>query len=404
MRVVVIFGTIGLLSACSEMGFRAPIQDTGGDTEPEGEAIMRVEPPALSFGMAAPGDTVERSFYIYNDGDAPLSVVDVSIPSQGSSFTRIAVDGPVVLPGQFSEWRGIYRPSEGAPAEETAYLDIKSDAANQPTARVTLYGGELSAKYELTPMDHDFGELGLGAVEAQTFELTNAGNVTGWLGNAAFETDSSEFAVTDWGGLETLGPLEPGESKTFSIQYSPEDAVEDVGRFEIQTGQPEEPGVVATVSGTGVDDGLTTVRVLLTADSEWEGWLDGEPFTAANQADWRFGDDVVLRMEPGEHTLAIYAKDTNAVAAGFISAIYVDGTLVDVTGDGSWRITDSEPATDWTAVSFDDSSWGTPVACADTGTWGTYPQSFYDQGAAWVWVTADCLTLGEGWLRYSLSL
>jgi len=143
----------------------------------------------------------------------------------------------------------------------------------------------------------------------------------------------------------------------------------------------------------------------LTADDIWEGWVDG--IYLDSQAGWNQVDSYTMTLDSGTHVLGVNGWDTGLAIAGYMAQVTVDGVAVSLTGDGSWRYTDSTPATGWDLAGFDDSTWGIPFACSDTSPWGTDPADLLATGAIWVWYDAagDCRNaLDNAWFRYELTL
>jgi hypothetical protein len=152
-------------------------------------------------------------------------------------------------------------------------------------------------------------------------------------------------------------------------------------------------------------DGFTQhVKLIITADDAWDGWIDGTEFTAPGQDAWSTIDTLEWDLACGDHALALYATDTGMVIAGVLAAIEVEGTVTFVSGPTDWTMIDTAPPADWTDPAFDDSTWHIPEVCADGSPWGTTPQPLYDLGARWIWWTSNCRDLGEAWLRLNFTV
>lgn len=142
-----------------------------------------------------------------------------------------------------------------------------------------------------------------------------------------------------------------------------------------------------------------TVRIGLAADDVWEGWVDDVSFGTAEswwQATW-----TETQLDCGPHVLAVYATDMHQAIAGFIAVVEVEGTVVNTSADGSWKVVAGHGGAGWRSPGFDDSAWGPGQPCntADaTGWWGGSPADLLADGAWWLWPT-DCLALGDGSFR-----
>jgi hypothetical protein len=162
--------------------------------------------------------------------------------------------------------------------------------------------------------------------------------------------------------------------------------------------------------GDGTADCLeveTLVEISLTADDAWQGQIDGTVIGEHNG--WNQVDSFAYLLDSGSHLISIHAWDEGLAIAGFMAQVTVDGSSISLTGDGSWRITSGDEPTGWDQLDFDDSSWGIPVACADTSPWGGAPTELLDTGAQWVWynLAGDCRasdSLSHAWLRLEFDL
>lgn len=123
----------------------------------------------------------------------------------------------------------------------------------------------------------------------------------------------------------------------------------------------------------------------MTADDAYEVFLDGGFW--GSDTDWTDIETYTQPVPAGIHHLAVYAKDTQGVIAGFLGATSVEGVLVDVTGTGSaWRGTSTAPSGSWQTTT---AGLNTPVLATCTA-WDTYwPAPLLAQGADWIW-EKDC--------------
>lgn len=107
---------------------------------------------------------------------------------------------------------------------------------------------------------------------------------------------------------------------------------------------------------------------------------------------WALESFQSLTLASGTHTIAVRVDDIARAIAGFRMSVSVDGVETWVTGDSDWKVSDNAPVGAWTDVSYDDSTWGTPVVCPNG--WG-FPAGLATLNAGtsvWVW---DDLTFGR---------
>jgi hypothetical protein len=149
------------------------------------------------------------------------------------------------------------------------------------------------------------------------------------------------------------------------------------------------------------------LSVVLTADDAWVLWVNDQRIAEAEG--WKYTDiqdTTVSLFQDGEHVIAIHAYDVHGVISGLLAAISLDGIQQTVTGDGQWRMSKTQPATNWTRAQFDDSTWDVPVLVNDTDVsyyWKNQPSDIMDLGAEWVW-DGNPRGLQDVWFRYVFTI
>jgi hypothetical protein len=142
--------------------------------------------------------------------------------------------------------------------------------------------------------------------------------------------------------------------------------------------------------------------VLLTGDDAWEMWIDDVPIDS--QVGWSFTNTSSTMVDlntDGPHVVAVHAYDVYGVIGGFMAEVKLNGAVIGLTGNGSWKVMDAPPPYDWKDPWFDDSAWPAPDLCdpADVLTyWQDRPTALTALGAQWVW-PRPCRSLGDGWFR-----
>ena len=146
-----------------------------------------------------------------------------------------------------------------------------------------------------------------------------------------------------------------------------------------------------------------SVTLYLSVDDAWSGYIDGT--SIGSGGGWSTVHTVTSTLDSGDHVLAIYGVDTGAAIAGFLAAVYIDGSLYSVSGDGKWKVGASGPS-GWTTAAYNDAAWGTGTACTSSQMstyWGGAPASLRATGASWIW-SQSCTSLGAGYFRLNLTL
>lgn len=124
----------------------------------------------------------------------------------------------------------------------------------------------------------------------------------------------------------------------------------------------------------------------ISVDDRFTAYVNGR--RVGERVDWRTPHklDVTLALRPGRNVLAIEAENLPAPAAanpaGLLATLQIetgDGAIASIQSDASWK-SSREPApakSEWTAVEFDDASWGAAkeVAAYSQAPWGAIQSS-----------------------------
>lgn len=396
-----------LLAACNDN----EIIKNGDDPPADSSSVspdIEVSPPSVDFGTIDPADVGTATVTLKNVGDGDLFLRGFSLVGGTSEVTWSAIPTPDLAPGDSVDTVLTWTPTSGHALSDT--LRVESDDPDEQYVDVPLSGALPEPDIVVTPTTYDFGDLAVGMFASTTFTVENIGAGPLHVSDLTFAATDSDLQLMDAGALTTLPTtLDAGESTVLTVQYAPSAAGADEGSFEVFSDDPDTPGNGAEFYGNGVEDdpcdGFSqTVDLTLTADDAWQAWIDGTSFTGPGASAWSTSDSFEWEMPCGNHTLAIYATDTANVISGVIAVVSVEGTVRFVSGPSNWRIADSEPASDWVDVTYDDSAWKVPEVCADTSPWGTWPQPYYDQGAQWIWWTSACHDLGQAWFRLDFTV
>jgi hypothetical protein len=396
-----------LLLACSENKLYHTPDEGGGDTT-AGAPDIAVDPAAIDFGTVASGDSGAMNLTIANQGDETLNLADLSLATESYAITWTDVSSPIVAPGAAVETVVTWSPDSSGAMHDT--LVITSDDPDEPEVDVPLSGNSPAGDISVTPATWDFGTLEVGASATTTVNVANVGDGPLVISDWSYSANDADLSVIDPGALAAMPTtLGPGESTDVVVQYAPSAGGPDEGTLSITSDDADTPNTGAAQFGAGEEpdpcDGFTqTVDLLLTADDEWEGWIDNVSFTGPNASAWNAFDQFEWEMPCGDHALSLHARDTAMVISGVIAVVKVEGVIRFVSGPSDWTMTDSAPPAGWTDPGFDDSSWHIPEVCSDTSPWGSVPQTFYDQGASWIWWTSECTDLGEAWLRLNFTV
>jgi len=398
--------------ACSEYEIADQQAITPGDTsqdQPATVAVLSVEPLALDFGSLQLGEEASSAVQVTNLGDGELEILSLDLSDSTGAFSLTQPSSSSLGPGEITDFVVSYQPNELGEFHGEVLLD--SDAPFNGSATVSLLGSTLWPGLVIAPEAHDFGELEIGLAEYLDVQISNEGEASATLSGYRFaSTSESELLVHEEGDLADLPlVLEPGDSASARMRFSPEDAGSEEASLIVETDDPNNSELLCQLFGTGTEPkepqiSEYEVELLVTADDACQAWIDGSEVTGSNSSSWSSYDTATATLESGDHAIAVYATDQYSVIAGFIAVVLADGAVWSYTGDGSWLHSASNPGSGWEDPAFDDSSWTVPVSCSDTSPWGSSPADLLAYGAGWVWWSSNCRSLGEAWFRLQLTL
>jgi hypothetical protein len=197
----------------------------------------------LSFGSVQVGGSKSQSGILTNSGNATVTISQASV--NGNGFNGSGLVLPLKLSaGQSTAFTVTYAPT--AAGNSTGTLTIASDASNtnlavslSGTATTPVPGVLVSSLSAL-----NFGSIELGKTKTQSEVLTNTGAtaVTVSLANLT----GSSFSMS---GLSLPAKLEPGQSASFTVTYSPTSAGNNSGAINL-TSDASNPTVAVSLSGT----------------------------------------------------------------------------------------------------------------------------------------------------------
>jgi hypothetical protein len=140
--------------------------------------------------------------------------------------------------------RGVSRP-QGSAYDVGAY---ELNAGPTPTAKLSV-------------LNHDFGDVGLGASASQTITLTNTGTGDLALSAVAFSgEDSGDFTVTPGAGCAAPATLAASQSCRYSVTFTPATQGPRTASLTFTDDTVNAPGSKQTVAlvGNGITLGTTT--------------------------------------------------------------------------------------------------------------------------------------------------
>ncbi len=220
--------------------------------------VLPVSP--VDFGSVSVGDvSAPQTLTISNPGTADLVIgtisrdnADFAISNDSCSGRTIAVLGNCTLQTTFT-------PS--AFGVRTATLTIPSSDPGSPTL-VTLQGtGEASDIVVSPASPFGFGSVNVGSLSsAQTFTISNAGNIDLIIGSAAVSTagvNSSEFIISN-NTCTANTHIVPSGSCTLDLAFAPSAYGGRTASMSIPTNDPDTQIFLIALNGTGLASNISS--------------------------------------------------------------------------------------------------------------------------------------------------
>ncbi len=202
---------------------------------------IEVLPASLSFGSVTLSASSQKIFTIKNTGTAVLNVNSITAPDgftvdKSTGFT-VPENSDQIVTVTFS------------PVDDRSYsgdITINSDDPDEPQVIVSVSGtGVTAPEIEVLPASLLFGSVTVSASSQKTFTIRNIGtavlNISGITEPEGFTVDKSTgFTVFE------------NDSQIVTVTFSPTTAKSYSGNIIIDNDDSDEPGVIVSVSGTGV--------------------------------------------------------------------------------------------------------------------------------------------------------
>ena len=236
---------MAVVSDASNPTLNIPLTGTGVTA-----GTLTSNPTSLGFGNVQIGVTQTLSETLTNTGGSSVTITTATATGSGFSFTGLTL--PLTLTaGQTKTFSVTYTPT--AAGSNTGNLAIVSDASN-PTLNIPLTGtGVTAGTLTSDPTSLGFGNVQIGVTQTLSETLTNTGGSSVTITTAT--ATGTGFSFT---GLTLPLTLTAGQTKTFSVTYTPTAAGSSTGNLAIVSNAY--PTLNIPLSGTGVTAGTLTAN------------------------------------------------------------------------------------------------------------------------------------------------
>lgn len=185
---------------------------------------------------------------VYNQGQAPLIISNISVTSGSSMFYYDSPQTPfTIAAGGSQEIRIGYNPLEGE--THSAVLTIYSNDPDESQVPLNVSGTAIRGAAISPPADINFGNVKVGTSNDQTTTIFNGGDRILTISNITYA--QGEFAY--------IGPTIPfnvnqGQSQAITIRFSPTSEGTKSGQFTIYSNDFLNPTVLFDAAGFGTGD------------------------------------------------------------------------------------------------------------------------------------------------------
>jgi hypothetical protein len=228
-----------------------------------GEATVVLETTRLDLGTVLIGKSRTRTVSITNAGNAPLAIEEILFDGDGADDYRLgkATDCSTeerLKAGGSCTIAVTFRPRAGG--QSRAELVIVHDAEGSPSGVELTGKGRGEAAFELEPSSLDFGDLDVGELgDVKTVTITSTGTAPVALATIDLSgADAADWAIGDTSTCAEDVELEPGDSCTIDLSFTPGAEGERSAVLEVETPGGLSSGVDLT--GSGLAEAVTTTE------------------------------------------------------------------------------------------------------------------------------------------------
>ena len=258
----VMLSLLNLAAACGIGG--------GDDGLGQSRARMVLDPAVVAFGRVPLGAETTIEVKIRNTGNAALVIDSVTPVEPFASAFRFELNRTQITPAHEAVLTVTFAPT--TLGESAATLIITPAGTDVPPTELKLQGEGADTLLALTPASLNFGNVVVGTTKTMILEAQNTGEVPASVEVVTRSSDKTHrcdrrggdvevFCVSVEGkdvGVDGRFTLNPGESATLEVQFSPNraDSVER-GSFLLRACEISRCDTRVRVEGTGVAEAFT---------------------------------------------------------------------------------------------------------------------------------------------------
>jgi Abnormal spindle-like microcephaly-assoc'd, ASPM-SPD-2-Hydin/HYDIN/CFA65/VesB-like, Ig-like domain/Cep192 domain 4 len=219
---------------------------TGSAVAPDG--TLSANPGSYNFGNQVVGSTSQQTITLKNSGNGTVTINQVSTTGSGFSTNGISA-GQTIAAGAQASFTASFAPTTKGSA--SGMITVSTNASN-PTLSIALSGTGTQGALSANPSSVNFGSVLVGNSGSVSVTLSNPG--TAPISVTAASASGTGFSI---GGF-TAGTLNPGETSSFTVTFSPAAANSSTGTVSVISNAPGSPlKINLSGSGTATQSQLT---------------------------------------------------------------------------------------------------------------------------------------------------
>ncbi|OQY26586.1 MAG: hypothetical protein B6244_13155, partial [Candidatus Cloacimonetes bacterium 4572_55] len=208
----------------------------------------------LRFSPTPIGGSDEQSFTIDNISDHTVTLnPDFLLDPFGGQFQMVApIQFPVYLyAGQTLTVTLRFIPQNVG--EIQSVMTVYSDDEIVPEQQINLSGTGQGALFSAEIDEYDFGNVQIGETARTEVSISNDGNIPLLIIETEIFPDAFGFQLEQ-------EPIDPGETASLSLSFSPDGTGDFSGTFQIESNDPFNPLFEIILQGTGIDASINFVE------------------------------------------------------------------------------------------------------------------------------------------------
>lgn len=218
---------------------------------------IEATPPEVNFGQIALGTTAQKRILLENVGYSELNITSVNGDVDGTNvFTAVLEGSGDVAPSGAATILVTFSPL-AAGAIGSHVLIVSNDADERELMiEVNGIGVDLPpCAYTLTPASINFGIVQVLRPNTQGFRIENIGSAECLVNDIELSpTSQPGFGLA--AGNETGLFIQPGDSKTVIVDFTPQRAGLHMGSIPFYISNPNDSNPVVELRGTGSESAL----------------------------------------------------------------------------------------------------------------------------------------------------